>query len=224
MAVLGSIQPSRWRPARRHAASGRHRRRHQARRPALCAHPPGGAGEHHRRPGTAARLPSPKWRNGRSQGLAMHLDGRAPVQRRHGQCRDATAPMCTTKRALCSHFDSASLCLSKGPGRACGLAGAGLARLHPAGAPHPQDLGGGMPGRCAGCCQPLCAAAPCTAPGGRPRSPGPAGPRPGETNRATQRCRGKITRDLGRPTSSSPTCMPMWRPRSPPGWHSTACA
>ena len=97
-------------PADGTPGAGRHRGRHQARRRALRAHPPAGAGEHPRRQGAAVAYLAEATALARRRGLATHLDGArlfnaAVAMRRRcaGQCRDdrratSTACRCASAR------------------------------------------------------------------------------------------------------------------------------
>ena len=106
--------------ARRHAAAGRHRSRDQARRRALRAQPAAGAGEHLRR----QVLPLAYMRSRHGAGAPPrpgHASRRrAPVQRRGGHCAGAGRRCARHARAIAGHFDSVSVCFSKGLGAPVG--------------------------------------------------------------------------------------------------------
>ena len=114
----------------------------------------------------------------RSRGLAMHLDGARMFNAATANAARNGTDVYAEARALCSHFDSASLCLSKGLGAPVGSLVLGSRDFIRQARRTRKILGGGM--RQAGV---LAAAGhyalqpPCAAPGGRPRPPGPAGPR-----------------------------------------------
>ena len=86
--------------------------------------PAAGAGEHPRRQGAADGLPAPRPRRWRARrGLATHLDGARLFNAAVALGGDARAEA----RAIAEHFDSVSVCFSKGLGAPVGL-GAGAAR------------------------------------------------------------------------------------------------
>ena len=135
---------------RRHDPAGRHRGRDQARRCALRAH----AGcWRWRTPGAArcCRCPTSKpprrWRARR--GLATHLDGarlfNAAVARRRRRRRCARHA-----RTIAGHFDSVSVCFSKGLGAPVGSVLCGSQDVHRPRPPHRA--------RCsaAACARPAC--------------------------------------------------------------------
>jgi threonine aldolase len=117
--------------------AGRDRSRHQTRRRALCAHAAAGAGEHLGRPGAAAALHRSSLCAGARQGAERaHLDG--------ARLFNAAVASGTPVAAIARHFDSVSVCFSKGLGTPAGSALVGSTELIARAHRIRKMLGGGM--------------------------------------------------------------------------------
>ena len=112
-AVLGSIQPQ---PldyeAGRHARPGTRRSRNQAGRPTFRQDAAALPGEYAGRQGAAARLPETGEDFTRARGLGLHLDG--------ARVFNAAVHLKVPVTEISRHFDSVSVCLSKGLGAPVG--------------------------------------------------------------------------------------------------------
>ena len=161
----------------------------------------------------------------RSRGLAMHLDGARMFNAATANAARNGTDVYDEARSLCSHFDSASLCLSKGLGAPVGSLVLGTRDFIRQARRTRKILGGGM--RQAGGLRlrattrwsTMCDAwrkTTQTWTGWRRAWAKPTAAT--RCSRAASRC------CPGRPISCSRICMRMWPRRSPPGWHNTACA
>ena len=162
----------------------------------------------------------------RSRGLALHLDGARLFNAATANAEANGTDVYDEARALCQHFDTVSLCLSKGLGAPVGSLLLGPAPTSSA-RPSARARSWAAPCASAACwplrgstrCSTMCAAWPTTTPccGSWP----PAWPRPGA---ATRYCKDAWPWPRRTPTSCSPTCTPTWRLHSRPGWPSMVCA
>ena len=158
----------------------------------------------------------------RQRGLALHLDGARLFNAATANAARRGTDVYQEARELCSHFDSVSVCLSKGLGAPVGSLVLGSAAFIRQARRTRKILA-------VACARLACwqrrATTRCSTTSGVWQKTTPICTRWRQACvpwvKTTRFCAGASPYTPGKPTSCSPMCRPMWHRHSLPGWRST---